>query len=129
MNCTSAVGLINAPTSTTTIDTIRNIGVNVSVAQEEPISRKDNNGRLKGYFCSDVVFNFSYKVLSDLEISALGKRKGFTNTPTFISEVDLRRDFANFSRKMRCKRFFRNQLTEDVSEVPAFRIRSNWSPP
>ena len=121
--------MINAPTSTTTVDTIRNIDVNISVAQEEPINRKDNNGRLKGYFCSDVVFNLSHKVLSDLEISALGKRKGFTNTPTFISEADLRRDFANFSRKMRCKWFFRNQLTEDVCEVPAFRIRSNWSPP
>ena len=119
---TSTAGLINIPTSATTIeDTLRNIDENISVAQEEPITRTDNNGRLKGYFCSDVVFNLSHKVLTDLEISVLGKGLGFSPTPTFINEVDLRRDFVNFSRKMRCKWFFRNEPTEDFSEIPAFR--------
>ena len=89
----------------------------------------DNSGRLKGYFCSDVVFNLSHKVLSDLEISVLGKGLGFSPTPTFINEADLRRDFAEFARKMRCKWFFRNEITQDFSEVPAFRVKSNWNPP
>ena len=111
--------MINTPTSTTTVeDTIINIEEDISVAQEEPITRTDNNGRLKGYFCSDVVFNLSHKVLTDLEISVLGKGLGFSPTPTFINEVDLRRDF---SGKMRCKWFFRNEPTEDFSEIPAFR--------
>ena len=128
--CTSTAGLINSPTSTTTVeDTLRNIEENISVAQEEPITRTDNNGRLKGYFCSDVVFNFSHKVLIDLEISVLGKGLGFSSTPTFINEADLRREFGNFSRKMRFKWFFRNEPTGDFSESLAFGIKSSWSPP
>ena len=71
--------------STTTVeDTIRNIEENITVEQEEPITRTDNNGRLKGYFCSNVVFNVSHKVLTDLGISVLGKGLGFSPTPSFI---------------------------------------------
>ena len=129
MTCTAA-GLINTPTSTTTVeDSIRNIEENISVTQKGLILRTDNNGRLQGYFCSDVVFNLSHKVLTNLEISVLGKGLGFSPTPTFINEADLRRDFADFDGKMRCKWFFRNEPTEDFSEIPAFGIKSNWSPP
>ena len=130
LTCTSSAGLINTPTSTTTVeDNIRNIEENISITHEELITRTDNNGRLQGYFWSDVVFNLSYKVLTDLEISVLGKGLGFSPTPTFINEADLRRDFAGFARKMRCKWFFCNEPTEDFTEIPAFRIKSNWSPP
>ena len=130
MTCTSTAGLFNTPTSTNTVeDTIRNIEENISVIREEPITKTDNNGRLIGYFCSDVVFNLSHKVLTDLEISVLGKGLGSLPTPTLINEADLRRDFADFARKIRCKWFFRNEPTEDFSEMPAFRIESNRSPP
>ena len=30
---------------------------------------------------------------------------------------------------MRCKWFFRNEPTENFSEAPAFRVKSNWNPP
>ena len=69
------------------------------------------------------MFNLSHKVLTDLEISVLGKGLGFSTTP--INEADLRRNFANFAKKIRC--FFRNEPTEDFSEIPAFTIKSNWS--
>ena len=130
MTSTSTAGLINTPTSTTTAeDNIRNIEENISVTQEELITRTDTNGRLQVYLCSDVMFNLSHKVLTELEISVLGKGLGFLPTPTFINEADLRKNFADFSRKMRCKCFFRNEATEEFSEIPAFKIRSNWSPP
>ena len=130
MTCPSTAGLINNRTSTTTVENnIRNIEENISVTQEELITKTDNNGRLQGCFCSDVVFNLSYKVLTDLEISVLGKELGFSPTPTFINEADLRRDFADFARKMRFKWFFRNEPTEDFSEILAFRINANWSIP
>ena len=129
MTCTSTPGLINTPTSTTTAeDNIRNIEENISVTQEELITRTDTNGRLQVYFCSDVVFNLSHKVLTELEISVLGKGLGFLPTPTFINKADLRRNFADFARKMRCKWFFRNEPAEKFSEIPAFKIKSNWSP-
>ena len=75
------------------------------------------------------IYNLTHKVLTDLGISVLGKGLGFSLTPTFINKADLRRNFADFTRKMRCKRFFRNKAAEDFSEIPAFRIKSNWSPP
>ena len=65
MTCTSTAGLINTPTSTTTVeDNMKNIEENISVTQEELITRTDTNGRLRGYFCSDVVFNLSHKILT-----------------------------------------------------------------
>lgn len=124
--CTSTAGLINAPASTTTVeDTIRNIEENISVTQKELITRTDNNGLLRGFFCSDVVFSFSHKVLADLEISVLRKGLGFSPTPTFINKAALRRDFAHFARKIRRNCFFRNKPTENFSDIPAFSVKCN----
>ena len=75
------------------------------------------------------IYNLTHKVLTDLGISVLGKGLGFSLTPTFINEANLRRDFADFTRKMRCKRFIRNKPAHYFNEIPAFRIKSNWSPP
>ena len=128
--CTTTAGLVSTPDSTIAVeDTVINIEDTNNNTPKELTVTMDNSGRLKGYFCSDVVFNLSHKVLSDLEISVLGKGLGFSPTPTSINEADLRRDFAEFARKMRCKWFFRNEITQDFSEVPAFRVKSNWNPP
>ena len=37
-----------------------------------PWGRVGNDGHLKGYFCSDVVFNLNHRLLSELEIEVLG---------------------------------------------------------
>ena len=77
----------------------RNIAENISVTQKETITRTDKNGRLKGYFCSDVLFNLSHKVLTDLEINVLGKGLGFSPTPTFIKEANFKSDFVILQEK------------------------------
>ena len=41
----------------------------------------------------------------------------------------MRRDFNEFSRKMRCKWYFRDEPSEEFSEIPAFRPKSTWKPP
>ena len=87
------------------------------------------NGRLEGYFCSKSVFNLSKNVLTETEICVLEKGLGFTPTPTKINETDLKADFNEFARKMRCKWFFCNEPTENFSEAPAFCVKSNWNPP
>ena len=87
------------------------------------------SGRIKGYFCSDTVFNLSNKFLNETEIRVLEKGLGFVPTPNMINEEDLRRDFNEFSRKMRCKWYFRNEPSNEFSEIPAFRPKSNWKPP
>ena len=61
------------------------------------------NERLEGYFCSKSVFNLSKKVLTETEIRVLEKGLGFAPTPTKINETDLRADFNEFARKIRCK--------------------------
>ena len=91
-------------------------------------SPKSVNERLKWYFCSKTVFNISRKVLTETEIWVLEKGLGFAPTPTGINESDLKRDFNKFSRKMRCKWYFRNQPTENVSEKSAFDVKRNWNP-
>ena len=69
------------------------------------------------------------RFLTETEIPVLEKGLDFAPTPTKINETDLRADFNEFARKMRCKWFFRNEPTENFSEAPAFRVKSNWNPP
>ena len=64
----------------------------VVTAEKSP---KSINGRLKGYL--------SRKVLTETEILVLEKGLGFAPTPTRINKSDLKRDFNEFSQKMRCK--------------------------
>ena len=42
-------------------------------------------------------------MLNEIEIKVLEKGLGFVPIPNIINEKDLRRDFGEFSRKMRCK--------------------------
>ena len=59
----------------------------------------------------------------------LEKGLAFAPTPTEINETDLRADFNEFARKMRCKWFFRNDPTENFSEATEFHVKLNWNPP
>ena len=92
----------------------------------------DNNkdhfeeGRMAGSFVSDYVFNLSKKVLAQTEINLLGKGLGFCPTPSFIKEADFRRDFNEFSRKMRWKWYFRNK-TQSSKEIPTFHSKFTWN--
>ena len=76
--------------------------------------------RLKGYFCSDTVFNLSGRVLSESEIKVLEKGLDFAPFQRKVNEPELRRDFQEFCRRMRIKWHFRNEISEDFSKVPAF---------
>ena len=71
-------------------------------------SSKFVNGCIKETFFPDFVFNLSQKTLPPSEMKVLKKGLGFSLTPFSINIVDLRRDISDFSRKMRCKLFFRN---------------------
>ena len=64
--------------------------------------------RLKGYFCSDTVFNLSGRVLSESEIKVLEKGLDFAPFQRKVNEPELRRDFQEFCRRMRIKWHFRN---------------------
>ena len=63
--------------------------------------------RLKGYFCSKSVFNLSKKVLTETEIRVLEKGLDFAPIQKSLNEPELRKDFEEFSRRIRCKWHFR----------------------
>ena len=83
-------------------------------------NNKDHSeeGRMKGSFVSGYVFNSSKKVLPQTEINVLEKGLGFPPTPSFINEADLRSDSSEFSRKMRCKWYFRNETQGSKVNLP-----------
>ena len=62
--------------------------------------------RLKGYFCSDTVFNLSGRVLSESEIKVLEKGLDFAPLQRKVNEPELRKDFEEFCGRMRCKTVF-----------------------
>ena len=59
--------------------------------------------RLKGYLCSDTIFNLSGRVLSESEIKVLEKALDFVPFQRKLNEPELRRDFQEFCRPMRIK--------------------------
>ena len=87
------------------------------------------SSRLKGYFCSKTVFMLSKKVLTETEIKVLEKGLDFAPIQKILNEPELRKYFAEFSRRMRCKWHFRNEVSENFSETPAFRPKSVWKLP
>ena len=79
--------------------------------------------------CSKSVFNLSKKVLTEIEISTEEKGLEFARIQKLLNEPELRKDFEEFSRRMRRKWRFCNELSENFSETPAFRPKSVWKPP
>ena len=69
----SAAGVINTSNEVIVKISIENDIVVTKVNPSVPLGRVKNNGCLKSYFCSEVVFNLSHRVFSDLEIVMLGK--------------------------------------------------------
>ena len=63
----------------------------------------NSNDRISRYFCSDAVFNLSKKVLTDIEIKVLEKGLDYAPIKKKINELELRRDFEEFCRRIRLK--------------------------
>ena len=61
-------------------------------------------------------------------MSVLEKGLGFAPTPSHINEADLRRDLREFSRKLRCKWHFRNEVPQNNEEISQFKVKSRWNP-
>ena len=103
-----------------------------SITTDEPSTSRatlTDEGRLGGFFCSKTVFNLSHKILTETEIKVLEKGLDFAPVQRTLNEPKLRKDFEEFCRRMRCKWHFRNEVSGTFSEIPAFRPKSNWSPP
>ena len=84
---------------------------------------------IRGCFCSNTVFNPSGSVLSESEVKVLEKGLDFAPFQRKVNEPELRIDFEEFCRRMGIKSYFRNEISENFSEVPAFSPKSSWNPP
>ena len=49
--------------------------------------------RISGYFCSDIVFNLSRRMLSEDEIKVLEKGLDFAPIQNKVNELELRKNF------------------------------------
>ena len=95
--------------------------------QQNSISEANSSSkRIGGYFCSDTVFNLSSKVLTDTEINILEKGLDVAPIQNKTNQPELRKRFEEFCRRMRIKWYFRNDISENFSEKPAFTPKSKF---
>ena len=106
---------------------------NHSSMPEKTSEAKDScteDDRLKGFFfCSKTAFNQSKKILTEVEIKVLEKGLDFAPIQKTLNEPELRKDFEEFSRRMGCKWNFRNEPTNNFSEIRTFRPKPGWKLP
>ena len=100
-----------------------------SVSVTGPSNNTDST-RLTVYIGFETAFNLNNRAaLSDEDIKVLEKELDYVPIQNKINEPELRNDFNEFCRRMRLKWYFRNEVTPNFSEVPAFRPKSSWNPP
>ena len=95
--------------------------------QQNSISEANSSSkRIGGYFCSDTVFNLSSKVLTDTKINILEKGLDVAPIQNKTNQPELRKRFEEFCRRMRIEWYFRNDISENFSEKPAFTPKSKF---
>lgn len=67
------------------------------------------------------MFHLSEKYLTPVEIRDIEKRLSFLPTPNMINEADPGEDFEECSRKIKRKWYLKNDVTDNLSEMPAFK--------
>ena len=105
------------------INDMNNTELGGSITTDEPYINRatlTDKGRISGLFCSKTVFNLSHKILTEIEIKVLEKGLDFVSVQRTLNDPDLRNDFEEFCRRMRCKWHFRNEVSETFSEILTF---------
>ena len=52
------------------------------------------------FFCSNTVFNFSHKILTEIELKVLEKGRDFAPAQKTLNEPEFCKDFEEFCRRM-----------------------------
>ena len=85
-------------------DTKHEIGNHIVKSQGLPTKATvTDEGSLQGSFCSKMVVNLSQRVLSEVEIQVSDEQLDFAPIQKSINEPDQRKDFEDFSRRMRIR--------------------------
>ena len=62
-------------------------------------------------------------------IYIISKGLDFCPVPIDFDKEQLKNDFADFARKLRNKWYFKDDVSDDFSEIPSFRVKSDWQAP
>ena len=76
-----------------------------------------------------VPFNLSKKVLTDAEIKVLEKGLDYAPIQNKVNEPELCSDFEECCRRIRLKRYCRNDPTPNFNEGPSFTPKLSWKTP
>ena len=96
------------------------LSILMDLQQNSSSETNSSSKRIGGHFCSDTIFNLTSKVFTDTEINILEKGLGFAPIQNKINQPELRKDFEEFCRRLRIKWYFRNDISENFTEKPAF---------
>ena len=101
----------------------------MEMASNEPNFKiaEQSNGRLKGYFLSENVFNLSHRQLSKAEVTLLSKGLKLCPTPITIDKSILKEDLKKFGRKLKLKWHYRND--NRIFDPNPFKHKSKFNPP
>ena len=99
-----------------------------NLQQNSSFETNSSSKNIVGYFCSDTVFNLSSKVYG-YRNKFFEKGLDFAPIQNKINQPELRKDFEEFCRRMRSKWHFRNNISGNFSEKPAFTPKFKWKPP
>ena len=84
--------------------------------------------RIEGHFCSEAIFNLSWRILTEAEIKDLEKGLNFAPIQNKINKPELQTDFNEFCGRMRRKWYFKDEPTKEFSNIPARSPKSSWTP-
>ena len=84
---------------------------------------------MEGKFESQNVFNLSDRVLTENEIKVLDKGLNFVPTPEKLDRLQIKNNPEKLGRDIKMRMFYQNDLSPSVSEKPAFKVPSSWTPP
>ena len=84
---------------------------------------------MEGKFVSQNVFNLSNRVLTENEIKVLDRRLNFVPTPEKPDRLQIKNDLEKLQRDIKLRMFYQNDLSPSISETPAFKVPSSWTPP
>ena len=84
---------------------------------------------MEGKFVSKNVLNLSNRVLTESEIRVLDKGLNFVPKPEKLDRYHIKKYFERLWRDIKLKISYKTEPTPALSEKPAFKDASNWTPP
>ena len=97
------------------------VGIYDPLNSQNKIIKVTSEGRISGYFCSDTVFNWGHRILTETEIKVLEKGLDYVPVQKEINEPVLIKDFSQLCQRIKNRWYFWIESTPKLNEVPCFK--------